>query len=456
MPISSETLSSALLQDPCFADLVEALIGPFSAYAIVPANAPVYIFEGRGRFGDFCSAIRSKDRGQSCMACDMSMGQMASQAGQTVVYMCHAGLLDMAAPISLGSQHVATIFCGQRRFADEERDRASRERAAEVEARLGFEPGALMHLWDKIEPLAEEETNQVSRRLNLLSRYVAQSLERIDRVEQTQRHSARLLAALRAIAAMHATSDPQALFENIVIEIADGLALDTCALAVREFPYRPWEIRAALTDTWVGTGVVPCVQCHHTVAMLDRGQTQWIGPDDHCPFHALTTPTSAGLLLMPIPPTAKARGMLLLGLDVPWDNMDQHRKDLVSTLGVHAGLSLNNLILREHVEKLTGHAVTFAAGALGRTLAAPLAHEVHNGLQNILGAARRLSEQIKSPPGSDDRSLMNRLTAESERLARLVKSMMDVTKDLAPMNRWFYLNDIIEETTELARVVAST
>lgn len=454
MTISSETLKSAVLKDPCFAELVEVLIGPFSAYAIVPANMPEYIFEGRGRFSEFCSAIRSKDDGHSCMECDLRKGQSAAQAGRAIVYLCHAGLVDLASPIILDSQHIATIFCGQRRPGRREQESEARSRAEEVEKHLGFETGSLLTLWEKVEPLDEKEAGQVCRRLDILSRYVAQSLERIEHLERAQRHSERLFAALNAIASMHATTDRQKLFETIVLGTAEGLTLNVCGLAVREPPHERWEIRESIEKEWLGLCVVPCPDCGDALAKFDAGEVVWIPPDGHCLFHGLSLQTAQGLVLVPIPPRPKAHGMLILGFDTPWDSIDQRQRALVETLSINAGLSLNNLILTDRVEALTGQAFSFASGALGQALATPLAHEVWNGLQNIGGAAKRLEIGLKLSPGSQEKGLVNRLGEESERLTRLIKSMLDVTKRIVPEKRWFYLNDIIDDAAELARVVA--
>ena len=65
-------------------------------------------------FTSWCSLIRSSDEGyKRCKHCDSTGGTMAMQAGKPIIYNCHTGLIDFAAPIIVNGNYLGSMLCGQ-------------------------------------------------------------------------------------------------------------------------------------------------------------------------------------------------------------------------------------------------------------------------------------------------------------------------------------------------------
>jgi ligand-binding sensor protein len=69
----------------------------------------------RGDSGNpLCRLIRGTPAGaRRCEACDRRQHARAGAAGEARLYTCHAGFYDMAIPVRLLGQHLATISSGQ-------------------------------------------------------------------------------------------------------------------------------------------------------------------------------------------------------------------------------------------------------------------------------------------------------------------------------------------------------
>jgi AraC-like DNA-binding protein len=61
-----------------------------------------------------CGMIRGTEEGQHrCEACDRSQHARAGSDGKAKLYLCHAGFYDIAIPLLIQGEHVATISSGQ-------------------------------------------------------------------------------------------------------------------------------------------------------------------------------------------------------------------------------------------------------------------------------------------------------------------------------------------------------
>lgn len=72
----------------------------------------------RSNFSEFCTNfIRACEMGVSrCNESDIQGGKMAFEAGEPIIYACHAGLGHFAVPIIVDNQHIASILGGQFAF----------------------------------------------------------------------------------------------------------------------------------------------------------------------------------------------------------------------------------------------------------------------------------------------------------------------------------------------------
>lgn len=148
-------------------------------FDVMPADPPpIYLFEPRASFSDFCKKVRSTPKGNSlCIKCDKEHARLAAEKGGAISYICHAGMLDIATPILIGRELVATIFCGQCRPWNESQEREGQSRARETALRLGLQPRELLTLRKKARRASCQEVDNIKKRLDRVAAYVAASGE---------------------------------------------------------------------------------------------------------------------------------------------------------------------------------------------------------------------------------------------------------------------------------------
>lgn len=65
-------------------------------------------------FTKWCTLIRTSKEGyKRCIHCDSIGGTMAMEKGKPVIYNCHSGLIDVAAPIIINDNYYGCMLCGQ-------------------------------------------------------------------------------------------------------------------------------------------------------------------------------------------------------------------------------------------------------------------------------------------------------------------------------------------------------
>lgn len=100
---------------------------------------------------------------QRCIECDTRAGQIAVERGEPVIYKCHNGLLDFAAPILVDGKLLGSILGGQvteRPFTEEE----VREKAAE----LGINPEEYVQASKKIPTMDRAYLKRLARCLSVV------------------------------------------------------------------------------------------------------------------------------------------------------------------------------------------------------------------------------------------------------------------------------------------------
>jgi signal transduction histidine kinase/ligand-binding sensor protein len=141
-------------------------------YDILPFESDEYIFYPKEGFCPFCKALRSHPEGDElCLLCDHCYALEAAEKGYPIHYRCHAGLLDIAAPIIVNGKCLATVFCGQRRSWREEDLDYAKQAIPELEAKLEID---LMELWRETSLISEDELTDIKRRLTNLTRYLSE------------------------------------------------------------------------------------------------------------------------------------------------------------------------------------------------------------------------------------------------------------------------------------------
>lgn len=117
------------------------------------------VTEGSG-FTDFCMKLtRTTEKGLArCMECDKKSGLMALEQGRSVVYNCHAGLVDYAAPIMVEGRYLGSFLGGQVRttpVVEEDVRRTARELGIDEEAYLEAVNRTNLVTYEQVEQAAE-------------------------------------------------------------------------------------------------------------------------------------------------------------------------------------------------------------------------------------------------------------------------------------------------------------
>ena len=136
-----------------------------------------------------CKLIRETREGQRrCEACDRRQHGRAAAAGKPSLYTCHAGFYDIAVPILVQGEHVATISSGQVL-----REKPSDEGFAALEKRLGWldlSPKLLRKAYYRAPWVAREQLRYVMRLVEIFARQMCDSAWRIRELESSLEHPA--------------------------------------------------------------------------------------------------------------------------------------------------------------------------------------------------------------------------------------------------------------------------
>ncbi len=183
-----------LMLDGAFKDWV-------GSYDVLVSDTQEYLFTSKTTapsFRPFCRKLRSNADGERrCKECDLEAAERVKREQEPSVYTCHAGLTDIAVPILIKGDLVATVFCGQVRTIEELSDQKGLAQAAQLEIELGFAPNELMNLWHQIPQIPELQINQMIQRVEKLVYYVTQiGHERLDLKRAHAKDQRRLLESL--------------------------------------------------------------------------------------------------------------------------------------------------------------------------------------------------------------------------------------------------------------------
>lgn len=166
------------------------------SYDVLLADTGEYLFHPKAdpSFRSFCRRLRSRPEGELlCWKCDKDAALRAANRGEPIVYSCHASLIDIAVPILVAGDLVATVFCGQIRPAIEMPDTKSWEKVQDLEDRLGFDSGELIALWKDTPRIAEDEVEKTVQRVWRLVNYISElGQERLELRKAHQKDRLRL------------------------------------------------------------------------------------------------------------------------------------------------------------------------------------------------------------------------------------------------------------------------
>lgn len=116
MPAAPNPDFAYLASSPVLGEIA-ALVKRLTGLALA-LNAPgvtrILMPDGAGEGNPLCALIGATPEGVArCRACDRRHHARAAAMGHSLLYTCHAGLLDLAVPIFVDGRHVATLSSGQ-------------------------------------------------------------------------------------------------------------------------------------------------------------------------------------------------------------------------------------------------------------------------------------------------------------------------------------------------------
>ncbi|HEX2950296.1 MAG TPA: PocR ligand-binding domain-containing protein [Armatimonadota bacterium] len=96
-----------------FSRIMHRLIG-LPVMLLDPASAQVALHTSPEALSPLCRLIQTRPAGKaSCLACDLAHARQLAAMRHPESYTCHAGLVDLMAPVSVGGTVIALITCGQ-------------------------------------------------------------------------------------------------------------------------------------------------------------------------------------------------------------------------------------------------------------------------------------------------------------------------------------------------------
>jgi signal transduction histidine kinase/ligand-binding sensor protein len=167
------------------------------SYDVLLSDTGKYLFSAKNmalRFRPFCQKLRSKKEGDTrCWECDRDAAERVREQRRPDVYQCHSGLTDIAVPIFVENELLATVFCGQVRSMNEVEEIAGQKQIKQLEQELDFAPEELTHLWEKTPRVPSAQIERLVERIVKLVNYVAElGHERLELMKALRRDDQRL------------------------------------------------------------------------------------------------------------------------------------------------------------------------------------------------------------------------------------------------------------------------
>lgn len=144
----------------------DVLFADTGQYLIYPKN--------KEAFKSFCQFVRNTPGGAKlCLECDINHAEEASKNRKPISYFCDIGLLDIAIPIMVDDELIATILCGQSRAQDPNEDVLGNDLTITAENYLNIPDGTLQKLREEILPISEEKIEEVKHHLWKMATYLS-------------------------------------------------------------------------------------------------------------------------------------------------------------------------------------------------------------------------------------------------------------------------------------------
>jgi ligand-binding sensor protein len=160
----SEIMEKEFWQD--FQDAFSEVTG----MAVLTVDNTNPVTEG-SNFTEFCMDLtrKSPEGVRRCNACDLEGGRKSRECGRPYIYECHAGLIDMAAPIVVNGEQIGSVLAGQVLPAAPD-EKKFRDYAVE----LGINPDAYVAAVNKVHHAPREKIEAAAKLLYIISMKIGQ------------------------------------------------------------------------------------------------------------------------------------------------------------------------------------------------------------------------------------------------------------------------------------------
>lgn len=123
-------------------------------------------------FTKFCNLVRSTPTGLArCMASDDKFGRKAMERQQPVIYHCHSGLTDLAAPIIVNNEYLGAFLAGQVILPQ---DIDTKSEIKQRTAELKLDLAVVETLVDMIDVVQENRVKAAADLLYIMSNYIVE------------------------------------------------------------------------------------------------------------------------------------------------------------------------------------------------------------------------------------------------------------------------------------------
>lgn len=146
------------------------------------------------RHTEFCRLIRSTPEGEeSCRTCDEKRSKGAARKGGPIVYRCHAGLVDFAAPIMAQGRSVGTLLGGQ--VLPSRVPEKDIVRFRKVARKIGVDEEKLVAASYRVPTVSYSRVREIADRAAKTAQMIALAALNTRRMEEVQRATARFYSA---------------------------------------------------------------------------------------------------------------------------------------------------------------------------------------------------------------------------------------------------------------------
>ena len=127
------------------------------------------------RCSDFCNTIRkTPNYSKLCEKCDSRGGLEAARLQQPYIYICHAGLIDFAAPIIVDGQYLGAVMAGQVLVAEADQEKLERIVNEKQSSLVLSKEEELGELFKTLPIMTLDKVKAISRMMFHLSNYIVE------------------------------------------------------------------------------------------------------------------------------------------------------------------------------------------------------------------------------------------------------------------------------------------